>query len=214
MKKEGFTLLEVLLTLSILAVVLSILYMTFHQSVKAMADTEGQTEVIQQGRLILERMSADIRGGFISLQGGGSQTSRYGLIGRSQKEGNDFTDRLDFTTFAPSSGGEGEIFEVGYFLDHEPGGRGLTLFRRQDEAMDGNLLQGGRTLSICDGVRSLGFSFFDRQGKDQREWNSLEGVHRQVLPGRIEIHLKLEDSRGAVHAFRTQVHLPLAGEKE
>ena len=211
-KKNGFTLFEVLITMAILAVVLSPLYMTFHQSMVVMAHSEDRVEVIQRGRLILERMGGEIRGSFIPAQENPSKAFRYGLVGQSVKEGDNFMDRLDFTTLvnplaSPPAGG-GEILELGYFLDHEPGGKGLTLFRRQDVALDGDLLRGGRTLAVCDRVRSLSFLFFDRQGGKQKEWNSLEGAHRNELPYRIEIRLKLEDSRGQLHVFRTQVYLP------
>jgi type II secretion system protein J len=214
MKKSGFTLFEVLMALAILAIVFSLLYMTFHQSMAVMAYTEDRAEVIQQGRLILERMAAELKGSFIPAQEGRSKAFRYGLVGQSKKEGDDFRDRLDFTTLAfaqwnPSES-KRDIGELSYFLDHKPGDRGLTLFRRQDDGIDGDLLRGGRSLAVCDRVRSLSFLFFDRQGGKQKEWNSLEGAHRNELPSRIEVLFKLEDARGQVHVFRTQVYLPLA----
>jgi prepilin-type N-terminal cleavage/methylation domain-containing protein len=211
----GFTLFEVLMTLSILGVVLSMLYLTFHQSMAVMAETDDRAEVIQQGRMILERMAGDLKGAVLIIQKEGFQAYRTGLVGRSTSEGKDLLDRMDFTTCllsfsSPPEGGWG-FFEVGYFLDRSPGRKGLTLFRRQDDGMDGNLLQGGRSVAICDRVRSLGFSYYDRQGGKGKEWNSLEGERRNLLPSRVEIQLKLEDSRGRVHEFRTQVYLPLAG---
>lgn len=211
-KKNGFTLFEVLMTLAILAVVFSLLYMTFHHSMAVMAHTEDRADVIQRGRLILERMEGELKGTFIPAQENLSSAFCYGLVGRSTKEGDDFMDRLDFTTLAnplaSSPARKGEILELGYSLDHEPGGKGLTLFRRQDEAIDGDLLRGGHSSAVCDRVRSLSFSFFDSLGGMQKEWNSLEGAHRNELPNRIEIQLKLEDSRGQLHVFRTQVYLP------
>ena len=211
----GFTLFEVLITLSILGVVLSLLYLTFHQSMAVMAATDDRAEVIQQGRMILERMTGDLKGAVLIIQKEGFQAFRTGLVGRSTSEGKDLLDRMDFTTCLPSfssppEGGWG-FFEVGYFLDRSPGRKGLTLFRRQDDGMDGNLLQGGRSVTICDRVRSLGFSYYDRQGGKGKEWNSLEGQRRNQLPFRIEIYLKLEDSQSQVHHFRTQVYLPLSG---
>ena len=218
MKRSGFTLLEILMTLAILSVVFSLLYMTFNQSMMVMADAGDRMEVIQQGRLILERMVAELKGSFISNPGNRPQAFRYGLIGQTNKEGENYHDRLDFTSMAPPHAdiqvGRGEILEIGYFLDHEPGGKGLTLFRRQDEAIGGDLQRGGRTLAIRDGVRSLSFTYFDRQGGKQKDWNSLDGVHRYELPVRIEIYLTLEDSLNQGHTFRSQVFLPLAGEKE
>jgi prepilin-type N-terminal cleavage/methylation domain-containing protein len=215
MRKKGFTLFEVLMTLSFLAVVLSLLYMTFHQSMAAIAQTEEQAEVIQRGRLILERMTGELKGSFMPAQQNPSKAFCYGLVGQSRNEGDDFMDRLDFTTMVGPQAGSpqtgGEILKVSYFLDHEPGGKGLTLFRRQDEAINGDLLRGGRSLAVCDRVRSLSFVFLNRQGERVKEWNSLEGAHRNELPSRVEIRLKLEDARSKVHVFRTQVYLPLAG---
>jgi len=211
----GFTLFEVLITLSILGVVLSLLYLTFHQSMAVMAEIDDRAEVIQQGRMILERIAGELKGAVLIIQKEGSQVYRTGLVGRSTSEGKDPLDRVDFTTRLPSfssppEGGWG-FFELGYFLDRSPGRKGLTLFRRQDDGMDGNLLQGGRLLAICDRVRSLGFSYYDRQGRNGKEWNSLEGERRNLLPSRVEIQLKLEDSGGRVHEFRTQVYLPMSG---
>jgi len=214
-KLEGFTLFEILITLSILAVVLSLLYLTFHQSMTVMAQTDDRAEVIRQGRMILEKVAGELRGAALVSAKEGFQAYRTGLVGRSTREGNEFLDRLDFTHFPPPraisvEGGWG-VLELGYSLDHAPGRKGFTLFRRQDEARDGDLLRGGRSLALCDRVRSLSFSYFDRQGKKSKEWNSLEGERRNQLPSRVEIHLRLEDSRGKAHDFRTQVFLPMSG---
>ena len=210
----GFTLFEVVITLAILGVVLSVLYMTFYQSMDVMAHTEGRAEVYQQGRLIMERMTAELKGAFVPPQESLSKNFRYGLIGKSTKEDEQFRDRLDFTTVAygqpDPAEGKRDIGEVGYSLDYEPGTKGLTLFRRQDDGLDGDLLKGGRSLAICDRVRSLSFLFFDRAGGKQKDWSSLDGAHRNELPTRVEIELKLEDGRGQVHGFRTQVYLALA----
>jgi prepilin-type N-terminal cleavage/methylation domain-containing protein len=214
-RPAGFTLFEVLITLSILGVVLSLLYLTFHQSMAVMAEIDDRGEVIQQGRMILERVAGELRGAALLIQKEESQVYRTGLVGRSASEGSDSLDRMDFTTRLPSFSSPGEegwgFFELGYFLDRSPGRKGLTLFRRQDDGMDGNLFQGGRSLAICDRVRSLGFSYYDRQGRKEKEWNSLEGERRNLLPSRVEIHLKLEDSRGRVYEFRTQAYLPMSG---
>lgn len=212
---KGFTLFEVMMALSILAVVSALLYLTFHQSMIIMAGAEEQAEVSLKGRLILERLSGELKGCFMA-RGGKGKGFQQGLVGRSSSlGGDDFSDRVDFTTLSLpvllEELEKAEVMEVGYFLDRLPGGKGLTLFRRQDLALDGDLLQGGKVLLIGDRVRSLRFIYFDRLGRLHSEWNSLEGVNRNQLPHRIEIQLKLEDPAGRVHFFRTQVALPMGG---
>jgi prepilin-type N-terminal cleavage/methylation domain-containing protein len=211
----GFTLFEVMITLSILGVVVSLLYLTLHQSMAVMAETEDRAEVIRQGRMILEKMAGELKGAALVPPKESFPAYRTGLVGRSTREGKDYLDRLDFTPmphpWAVSAEGGWGVIELGYSLDRAPGGKGFTLFRRQDEARDGDLLRGGRSLAICDRVRSLSFSYFDRQGKKSKEWNSLEGERRNQLPSRVEIDLRLEDSRGQEHDFRTQVFLPMSG---
>ncbi len=210
----GFTLFEVLIALAILGVVLSLLYLTFYQSMSVMAATDERAEVIQQGRMILERMTGDLKGAILLARTGGARGFRTGFIGTAAKEGTDSLDEVNFTSSPPlySRGQEGGwgVEEIGYYLDHQPGAKGLTLFRRQDDATDGDLSKGGVSLAICDRVRSLSFEYFDRQGRRIKEWNSLEGQWRDQLPFRVEVHLKLEDPNGRAHDFRTQVFLPLA----
>ncbi len=222
-RKNGFTLFEVLMALAILGVLLSLLYMTFHQSMAAMAQTEERAEVVQQGRMVLERMTGDLRGAFLPLQQlRPSAAYVYGLVGKSTKEGDYFRDRVDFTASTPPYAvfdrGAGEIVEIGYFLDHAPGAKGLTLFRRQDLPGDGDLLRGGRTLAVCDRVRGLNFVYFsreavkDKNAEGRKDWDTVAGAQRNQLPRRVAIELALEDARGRVHTFRTQVYLSRSGD--
>ena len=217
MDKKGFTLLEILLALTIVSLIISILYATFHQSMAAMAHVEKKTQFVQKGRLILERMTGELNSAFIPHQPLPSSPFRYGMVGESNKIEDDFRDRLDFTFFSElqleGSTRGSEILEAGYFLGREPGGKGFTLYRRQDRAIDGDLQKGGGSEAICDGVRSLKFIFFDLRGNPLHEWNSLTGDFRNTLPSRIEIRLKLADPEGGVQSFRTQVSLPLGKEK-
>jgi prepilin-type N-terminal cleavage/methylation domain-containing protein len=219
---SGFTLFEVLMAMAVLGVLLSLLYMTFHQSMAAIAQTEERAEVIQQGRMILERIAGELRGAYLPSQQTPSPPYIYGLVGKSTKEREYFRDRIDFTACTPPhavfDAAAGEVAEIGYFLDHAPGTKGFTLFRRQDHPGDADLLRGGRTLAVCDRVRGLGFVFFsreavrDKNAEGRREWDTIQGPQRGQLPRRIAIELALEDRRGKVHTFRTQTYLPQSGE--
>lgn len=217
MSNRGFTLFEVVVTLGILAITFSLLYLTFHQSMNVMAAAEDEAQATLQGRLVLERMTAEIKNAFSSPRGGPpDQGFQWGLVGRSNPlSREEFSDRLDFTTMMLpaflAEANPGEVVEIGYFLEREPGKKGFALYRREDPAWDRDLLRGGKILSLCERVRSLRFIYYDRQGRGDTEWNSLEGHRRNQLPRRIEVQLKIEDAAGRIHFFRTQVVLPFAG---
>ena len=214
MDKKGFTLFEILITLAILGVVLSIVYLTFNQSMLVIAAMEERAETIANGRLILERMSRELRNTFISATAQATHPFRLGLVAHSSKEKEFYRDRLDFTALPPPGGDSwenaGVIQEIGYFLDYVPGGEGLTLFRRQDNALDGDMQKGGIVNPICPKIKELSFIFFDQAGGRHKEWNSLEGARKGNLPTRVEIKLVIEDGQGKTQVFQTQVCLPLA----
>ena len=65
-------------------------------------------------------------------------------------------------------------------------------------------------MAICDGIRSLSFSYFDSQKREMKEWNSLEGAQKNKIPVGIGILLTIDDSQGRAHDFRTQVYIPQA----
>ncbi len=69
-----------------------------------MAAMEERAETLARGRLILERMSRELRNIFISPTGPAAHPFRLGLVGQSHKEKEFYRDRLDFTALAPPGG--------------------------------------------------------------------------------------------------------------
>ena len=56
---------------------------------------------LKKAMVSLEKMAQDMEGVFLPVQNSPSPAFRYGLIGRSTREGKNFRDRLDFTALAP-----------------------------------------------------------------------------------------------------------------
>lgn len=61
MKKQGFSLVELLITISILVIVTSAIYSGYLLSQKAYRESEASAETTQNGRVIIERISREIR---------------------------------------------------------------------------------------------------------------------------------------------------------
>ncbi len=61
MKKQGFTLAELLISISIFVIVTSAIYSGYLLSQKAYRESEVSAEITQNGRVVIERISREIR---------------------------------------------------------------------------------------------------------------------------------------------------------
>jgi hypothetical protein len=173
---------EVLITLSILNVVLSLLYLTFHQSMMVMAETDDRAEAIQQGRLILEKAVGELRG-LRWFPERGLQAYRTGLSAVPPKRGMSFWTAWIYP-FAPSRdfcrGRWGcSDWAISWTAPRQ---KGLHPVPAPGRGADGDLLRGGRSLALCDRVRSLSFSYFDRLGRKAKTGNSWKEQRLNQLP--------------------------------
>lgn len=65
---EGFTLLEILLALSILATVLSTVFASYTGAFRLVSETEGQAEIYQMARIALERIVEDLESFYLPME--------------------------------------------------------------------------------------------------------------------------------------------------
>ena len=66
--QRAFTLLEVLIAMSIFAVVLSMLYMAYTGTFRNIEETESQADLYQMARIVLERMTEDLESVYMVSQ--------------------------------------------------------------------------------------------------------------------------------------------------
>ncbi|MEJ2268981.1 MAG: prepilin-type N-terminal cleavage/methylation domain-containing protein [Desulfobulbaceae bacterium] len=64
---KGFTLLEVLLAFFIFSILFITIYTTYSGSFKTINMTENRMELYRKAAIVLERISEDLQGGYISL---------------------------------------------------------------------------------------------------------------------------------------------------
>jgi general secretion pathway protein J len=200
----GFTLLEVVISVGILAVILSIVYNTFNSSMKAFTAMENQGDAYAQARIVLTRMSEEIASIYFS-----PQNRNTGLLGEDRDEYDLPADSLHFTSLSHirwvKDSKESELCEIGYYLekDEETG----SLFRREDWNVDGTIEEGGRPLELAQGVDGLNFRFYDGE-EWADEWDSrIKGG----LPKAIEVVLVMRDPRRKRITFSNIFTVPIAG---
>ena len=203
----GFTLLEVVISVAILAVILTIVYNTFNSSMKAFTAMENEGDAYAQARIVLNRMREEIESIYFSP----SEKSNTGLLGEDRDEYDLPADSLHFTSLShirwAKDSRESELCEIGYYLekDEETG----FLFRREDWNVDGTLEEGGRPLELAEGVDGLNFRYYD--GKEWvDEWDSRI---KKGVPKAIEVELIMRDPRRTRITFKNTFTVHIAGKE-
>ncbi len=188
-KSKGFTLIEVLLSVAILASVVAVVYASFStagQSVEAAEAVRAETDI---ARTLLSRLSDDIANAY--LRGFGTLG---GFVGKKEEVEIDGAkrriDSLSLTTLTnwrrPETK-EMELWEVGYLFKEKVEGKGYALFRREKRELskDAPFPEGGDEFELTDRVEQLQMRYHDGS-KWMDEWSN-----RNMLPKRVEIVLIL-----------------------
>ncbi len=204
----GFTLLEVMISVGILAVILTIVYNAFNTSMKALTAMETRGDAYAQARIVLNRMSEEIGSIYLSETKPNTGT---GLLGEDEDEGDLPFDSLHFTSLSHvrwvKDSKESELCEIGYYLEKDEEAGESLLFRREDWNVDGTLEEGGRPLELAEGVDGLNFRYYDGD-----EWvDDWDSRIKGVLPKAIEVVLVMRDPRRGRIAFSNIVPVAMAG---
>lgn len=211
----GFTLIEVLIATSILAMVSVLSWGALDQAFKAKKNIETNAVRYHSVRLTLERLAREIPMAFLSQNEDTAQAERRTFfIGRRKND----IDELRFSYFGHqrmyADADEADTAQVSYYgaRDRSDGAK-LNLIRRETRRL-GNVKfeqAPARADIVCDNVVRLQFDYYDMRDKQWREeWSTL-GADGQGprLPWKVKITLTVKDERGQEVPFTTSVHLPM-----
>ncbi len=168
-KHSGFTLVEVILSASVMSIILVSAYVCLNSSLVSQKLIASRTDAVQKGRVALAIMSADLRCAC-------PLAKEIEFLGMQRKLGEAQADNLDFGThnFTPKRPGEGDFCQVSYFLQTSAQPGLFSLWRRRNPRLGLDPLAGGRREELADGVRGLKFEYYD--GFDwYDEWGDPEG---------------------------------------
>jgi general secretion pathway protein J len=180
--KSGFTLVEVMLALTISSLILTAAYGTFRISMDVSKRAGARREALENCRSALGVICRDLAGAFLS------STEEWSLFaGEDATLGDLSIDTLAFTAVVNSPERTGErtsdYAEVEYYVDVDPETPEEWLVRRYDCRPDEDLREGGITSLAGYQVVSLDVWYFSG-GDWGVEWNS-----RKELPTAVRVDL-------------------------
>ncbi len=196
--EAGFTLLEILLAVAILAFFLAALYGGFSTMSRTVKNAEAIRNAIDRDRTLIARLSADIANAFYSPAM--PETIFYGEESTPEQQDEDARfDSLTLTSLTnwrqPNSP-ETDLQEIGYRFEEKPDGTGMVLIRRVKKELgpDSPPLEGGTDYPVTDRLHGLRLRYYDgSQWKDG--WDSRVS---HTLPVAVEILLTRADGSSLI----------------
>ncbi|MDH3976738.1 MAG: prepilin-type N-terminal cleavage/methylation domain-containing protein [Deltaproteobacteria bacterium] len=202
--EAGFTLLEILIAVTVLAFIMTIIYSSFFAISQSEKRVSLSTEVEIKARNLMEMLMRDLSSAVIPRDGTEKKegTLNYGLYCTQTEKGQ----KLDFTASLSDSANviDARLREVGYFLVANERGS-YDLVKRIDLTPDDDIQQGGRDLLLMKDLASLAFQFKKNKGDWMDLWDGKE------RPQAIRITLTLLNDDENEEEFITE--LPLYGGK-
>jgi len=187
-RQSGFTLLEVMIAMAILAAMALALFVATNQTLNSKANTEGRDDATHAVVQAMDRISGDLEMAVMVKSKdllGATFDGEYAFEGQEQ--------RLDFVTMSHvrflADSKESELSEVSYYLAPMPDEPNLqVLMRREATAVDKNLQQGGIAYPILENVQGLRFEYLDVKSDDYKKlWDSKSIDFNNRLPQAVKI---------------------------
>jgi len=209
LKRNGFTLIEILIAIFILATVLTTVYAAYTGTFKLVKYTRSGDDIYSMARTAMNRMAEDMesvcryRNSF-EFVSGELETGDFMELSFLSSSHLNFDDER-------SSG----IAMINYSVvkDDE---KDSYILKRRDELYRGRATEekeGGYIL--CDGLQSLTYKFYDGREVEYDSWNSESDLKAQKdrVPAIIFIRMDFinPNDRDKPYRFMTKVFLPMAG---
>lgn len=211
---RGFTLLEILMAISIFAIVISLAYGSYRSTFRVIDQTEARAEIANQARIAMDRLLQDLNCLYPGTDGF--------LVGATQTIDGNRADTAQFTSTAhlrlnrnqPPAG----YATIAYTVREDKETGALNLFR-QDRAFhpgEPEEQSGAAEALLCGGLREVRFLYADHNGDLKDDWDSKAIAEADTgarwFPEWIEITLLFVDPAvdGASVRFTSAATFPTA----
>jgi general secretion pathway protein J len=220
MYAKGFTLLEILIAISIFASVLSTIFISYTGTFNVLDQTESRSNIYRMARIALERMQEDLESAYF-ISGTENSESKENpfdytpFIGKDAEIDGRDADTLSFISrahidFDGEEKGTG-VAGISYYVGENEKGDGFILYRSDTPRFENAPEEGKGGLVLCDGLFSVDFTYYDGDGKSHEKWDSKGDELKDKFPVMVEIELSfIDNSNTEVPVkFTLDVSLPM-----
>lgn len=206
---RGFTLIEMMLAIGVLALILTMLAGSFSTIAHSKVHAEGRLMVDREGRSLLWQLTKELRNAVQTPYA----LSNVALLGSGHMGNGVAIDAITLSTFSAGhrkalTGMTPESI-VTYNLTANPDQPGCYMLQRSQQSGLLTSTVAQQTTVLADNVMSLHFRYFDGQKWDE-SWDSSSQPRGTQLPVAVAIQIKMAAPGGHVMDFATQVTVPMA----
>ncbi len=215
----GFTLLEILIALFIVAIVVSIIFGAYSSTFRVIEVAQTQADVYQMARIAMQRIQEDLECSKLSpVEGIGLD-----FVGKNGTLDDRDADSLSFLSSKHLALDFGDNYKgtarISFYLlegqgddGDEAGDNGFSLFRSDSPSSEDPPADDTGGDILCDHLYSVNFLYYDADGREYEEWDSSDGIFKDTLPSMVRIELAFFDESNPDEPlkFLTNVAVPMA----
>jgi general secretion pathway protein J len=216
----GFTLLEILVAIFILAIVMGLIFGTFEGVFSDADRVNAGSDIYAMADSCLKRIRTDLTALHVtqdimykipSTDSKPDKPDIYRIEGKTDSFGASSFSRLRFTSLAhlPIGGENREgIAEIVYYVQET--GNNTYVLRRSDKLYPYSESFEPKESDpiLCENVRAFKLTYYDKKDREQEEWNSEGDDYEYSTPKAIAVHLTI-GSESDSYDFSTEILLPV-----
>jgi general secretion pathway protein J len=192
-RQRGFTLIEVLISIAILAAITSLLFGAFSALKRSKDGLSRVQDRQREGRLAMARITRELQSAYLSAH---IPLNQALLVQKTifKSERGSPADRLDFTAFAnrrlDRDSHVSDQCELSYFGSPNPDGSGTTdLVRRVDTELDLEPTKGGKVEVLATDIDLFDLQYLDATtGQWQENWDTTQTTGQ---PDRLPLQVRV-----------------------
>ncbi len=214
MKRRGFTLVEVVIAISMTAFIGVVIGVTFQTTIANKEIIESQSERYRMLRTAMSRMVREIGAAYVSDR---YDPKRYRDAFDRPTNFIGAKDKLTFSTMSHqrlyADAKESDQMVVEYSVKTAPDSKAKgrqDLVRRQNVILEERMERGGTEDSLFEGARKVEFQYWNTERKQwENEWDTRRSDRKSILPTRVKITLSALDENNKEIRYTTQTRIML-----